>query len=150
MDSLKIDRERNQVATAGQNAISMGIEIDKDYRPIKYFYREGSIESYQVGPVEEIPAVDIIHIYKHEFADQVRGFPEICASMDSLKQLDDYAIAELYAAKIAACQNIFYERTGQTAGDWIDQNKSEVEDPGTFISEISPRRVFSRSTGLHS
>jgi capsid protein len=46
-----------------------------------------------VGKPESIPADEIIHIYKHEFIGQVRGFPELCASIDSLKQLDDYAIA---------------------------------------------------------
>jgi len=53
-----------------------------------------------------------------------------------LKQLDDYAIAELFAAKIAACQNVFYERNGQTAGDWMEQNADD--DPGKFIAELSP------------
>lgn len=138
LDSLQIDTTKNQVAVPGQNAIVMGIEIDKDYRPVKYYFREGDIFNYQVGQIIEIPAEEIIHIYRHEFVGQVRGFPEICASMDSLKQLDDYAVAELFAAKIAACQNVFYERTGTTAGDWVDQNTSDTEEPGTFISELSP------------
>ena len=151
LDSLQIDFTKNQVAVpGGQNAITMGIEIDKDYRPIKYYFREGDVKNYQVGKTIEIPADEIIHIYRHEFVGQVRGFPEICASMDSLKQLDDYAVAELFAAKIAACQNVFYERTGSTAGDWVDQNTSDIEEPGTFINELSPRREFDRSTGLHS
>lgn len=136
LDSLQIDRTKNREAIPGQNAIVMGVEIDKDYRPIKYHFREGDTCNYQVGHIEEISADEIIHIYKQEFVGQVRGFPEICASMDSLKQLDDYAVAELFAAKIAACQNVFYERTGSTAGDWMDQN--DMEEKGSFISELSP------------
>ncbi len=139
LDSLQIDTTKIQTGTPGRNAIVMGIEIDKDYRPLKYYFKEGDEYNYQIGQTKEIPADEIIHIYRHEFPGQVRGFPEICASMDSLKQLDDYAVAELFAAKIAACQNVFYERTGTTAGDWVDQNKSEIEEPGTFINELSPR-----------
>lgn len=103
---------------------------------MKYYFREGDTDNYQTGRIEEISAAEIIHIYKHEFVGQVRGFPELCASIDSLKQLDDYAIAELFAAKVAACNNIFYERTGTTAGDWMEEGESGEE--GKFISELSP------------
>lgn len=137
LDSLCIDFDKNQQATAYQNAIVAGVEINTYGEPIKYHFRRGDTDNYKVGAIEEIPASEIIHIYKHEFVGQVRGFPELCASIDSLKQLDDYAIAELFAAKVAACQNVFYERNGATAGDWMDNN-DDGEDPGKFISELSP------------
>ena len=124
LDSLQIDWEKNQQATAYQNAIIAGVEIDKVGKPVKYWFKPGDTYNYQVGKPEAIPAEEIIHIYKHEFVGQVRGFPELCASIDSLKQLDDYAIAELFAAKVSACQNVFYERNGNAqAGDWLEQNE---------------------------
>ena len=138
LDSLQIDLTKNQNRTPSQNAIVMGVEIDEYNRPVKYYFREASIDNYQVGPLIEIPADEIIHIYKHEFIGQTRGFGDIVASIDSLKQLDDYAIAELFAAKVSACQGIFYERNGSSqAGDMIDAN-TEEEDKGVFISELSP------------
>lgn len=112
-----------------------GVEVDKNNKPIKYHFRKGNEDNYQVGQLEAIPATDIIHIYKQEFVGQLRGFPELCASIESLKQLDDYGIAELFAAKVAACSNIFYERNGAAAGDWMSD---EEEENGNFISEISP------------
>ncbi len=116
----------------------MGVEIDEVNKPVKYYFREASIDNYQVGKLIEIPADEIIHIYKHEFVGQTRGFGDIVASIDSLKQLDDYAIAELFAAKVAACQGIFYERNNSaTAGDILDANSAE-EDTGVFLSELSP------------
>lgn len=137
IDSLCIDFNKNQMATPYQNAIIAGVEINEFGEPVKYHLRRGNTDNYQVGNVEEISATEIIHIYKHEFVGQVRGFPELCASIDSLKQLDDYAIAELFAAKVAACQNVFYERnSSSTTGDWLD--KEETDDPGKFISELSP------------
>jgi len=138
IDSLSLDSTRNEDFSFNKNAIVMGIEIDRNYRPVKYHFREGTLDTYQSGKEIVIDASEIIHIYKKEFIGQVRGFPEICASLDSLKQLDDYGIAELMAAKVAACQNIFYERTGAVGGDWLDQNSSNYEEKGTFIREISP------------
>lgn len=138
LDTLQIDLTKNQNRTPAQNAIVMGVEIDEYNRPVKYYFREASIDNYQVGQLIEIPANEIIHIYKHEFVGQTRGFGDIVASVDSLKQLDDYAIAELFAAKVSACQGIFYERNGASqAGDMIDAN-TEEEDRGVFISELSP------------
>ena len=136
LDSLCIDFDKNRPQSNYENAIVAGIEIDKDNRPTNYYYKEGDTDNYTVGFTEVIPANEIIHIFKKEFVGQVRGFSEICASIDSLKQLDDYAIAELFAAKIAACQNVFYERTGSTAGDWIDQESDD--DKGEFLSAMSP------------
>ena len=136
LDSLCIDFDKNRPQSNYENAIVAGIEIDKDNRPVNYYYKEGDTDNYSVGFTEVIPANEIIHIFKKEFVGQVRGFSEICASIDSLKQLDDYAVAELFAAKIAACQNVFYERTGSTAGDWMDQE--EGDDKGEFLSAMSP------------
>ena len=136
LDSLCIDFDKNRPQSNYENAIVAGIEIDKDNRPVNYYYKEGDTDNYSVGFTEVIPANEIIHIFKKEFVGQVRGFSEICASIDSLKQLDDYAVAELFAAKIAACQNVFYERTGNTAGDWMDQE--EGDDKGEFLSAMSP------------
>lgn len=139
IDCLQIDWQKNQQATAYQNAIVAGVEIDKNGKPVSYYFRKGDTDNYQVGKSEKIPASEIIHIFKHEFVGQVRGFPELCASIDSLKQLDDYAIAELFAAKVSACHGIFYERNSSaTAGDWMNQNEAAAEDPGTFISELAP------------
>lgn len=116
----------------------MGVEIDEYNRPVKYYFREASIDNYQVGQLIEIPADEIIHIFKHEFVGQTRGFGDIVASVDSLKQLDDYAIAELFAAKVSACQGIFYERNSMSpAGDMLDANTLE-EDEGVFLSELAP------------
>ena len=136
LDSLCIEFDKNRPQSNYENAIVAGIEIDKDNRPVNYYYKEGDTDNYSTGFTEVIPANEIIHIFKKEFVGQVRGFSEICASIDSLKQLDDYAVAELFAAKIAACQNVFYERTGSTAGDWMDQE--EGDDKGEFLSAMSP------------
>lgn len=138
IDSLAVDITKNQLATPTQNAIVMGVQIDKHNRPIQYWIRDNNGENYNTGQLYSIPADQIIHIYKQEFVGQTRGFGDIVASIDSLKQLDDFAIAELIAAKVSACLGIFYEKTGDTAGDFLDQSADDAEDKGDFIQQIAP------------
>lgn len=138
LDSLCIDFNKNQLESSTQNAIIAGVQVDSFYRPIKYYYQPGNKYNYQVGEVEEIPAKDIIHIYKKDYVGQTRGVPVFASSLGSLKQLDDYAVAQLFAAKVGACLNLFYERNGQAeVGDVLDGDITETEQ-GEFISELSP------------
>ena len=139
IDTFRIDSSKNQVGNDYQNAIILGVEVDKNYKPIQYWIKEGNSDVYQCGKQYAIPADEIIHIYKQEFVDQTRGFSDICSSIGSLKQLDDYYIAELIQAKISSCLSIFYQRNSdQTSGDFIDQNTDVIQEQGAFISEISP------------
>lgn len=86
---------------------------------------------------ERVPAKDIIHLYKKEFPQQVRGLPPFNAVLDDIKQIQDYRVAELMAAKVAACLGIFYERNGNTPkGDFLDEE--ENEDKGEFVQGLEP------------
>lgn len=124
--------------TSTQNAIILGVEVDQNYKPVQYWFRQGDGDNYKTGKRFAIPATDIIHIFKKEFANQTRGYSEMVASIDSLKQLDDYAIAELFAAKIASCHSVFYERTGDTAGNFFEGTEISQSDPGSFIQTLAP------------
>lgn len=137
IDAMSVDMKKLQIMTETQNGIINGVQINQDYRPIRYWMRKGYNGNYESGRLYTVPADDIIHIYVQQFDDQVRGYPFIVASMESLKQLDDYAVAELIAAKIASCQGVFYERNGNApVGDFINQN--QASDDGTFLQELSP------------
>ena len=103
---------------------------------MKYYLRPGNTIVYQAGKEEVVPASEMIHIFRKEFPEQVRGFPDLNAVLNGLKQLEDLDTAELFASKIAACLGLFYERNGQTpTGDFLGND----EDEGTFAQEIAPR-----------
>lgn len=138
LDSLSLDSDLNRMRTATQNAIILGVEVDQNYKPVQYWFRQGDCDNYKTGKRFAIPASDIIHIFKKEFANQTRGYSEMVASIDSLKQLDDYAIAELFAAKVASCHSVFYERTGDTAGNFFEGTETSQSDPGSFIQTLAP------------
>lgn len=137
LDSLSLDSDFNRMKTATQNSVILGVEVDQNYRPVQYWFREGDGDNYKTGKRFAIPAEDIIHIFKKEFVNQTRGYSEMIASIDSLKQLDDYAVAELFAAKVSACHSVFYERTGDTAANFFNQTEGE-EDPGVFVDTLAP------------
>ena len=137
IDSLAIDTEFLQIMTETQNGIYNGVEVDHDYKVVRYWLRECYNGNYQSGKLYALPADQVIHLYRPEFIDQVRGYSPIVASYDSLKQLDDFAVAELIAAKISSCQGIFYQRNDKTpTGDFIGQG--QVDDIGTFMKELAP------------
>lgn len=88
----------------------------------------------------------MIHLFKKEFPQQVRGLPPLNAVLDDIKQIQDYRIAELMAAKSAACLGIFYERNGQAvAGDFMSED--EEDDKGEFVQSLSPGMASITPTG---
>ena len=123
--------------TETQNGIYNGVEVDHDYKVVRYWLREAYNGNYQSGRLYALPADEVIHLYRPEFVDQVRGYSPIVASYDSLKQLDDFAVAELIAAKISSCQGIFYQRNDKTpTGDFLDQQA--LDDQGRFLKQLAP------------
>lgn len=79
----------------------------------------------------------MIHIFKREFPQQVRGIPPLNSSLDALKCLEDYKIAEILAAKVSSCLGIFYERNNiNPAGDFLDTQ--ETDDKGVFAEKLEP------------
>lgn len=137
LDSLSIDWTKNKDFGSDNYAIVTGIEVDKHYKPRYYYVKEGCINAYNSGKTDKIPANEIIHLYFHEFPNQVRGFSPLNACLEDLKHIDDYTLAELLAAKTSACLGIFYERNSNSqSGDFLDQ--SDDNDPGSFVQNLEP------------
>ena len=136
IDAMSIDYTKRREFSNG-TACVLGVEIDESYRPVSYYIRRGNTVIYQAGKEETIPAAEIIHIYKRDFPQQVRGIPPLNSSLTAMKDLDTYRKAELDAAIQAACQATFYEPTGSAVrGDFIKDG--ETDDPGTFIQKLQP------------
>lgn len=139
LDSMNIDYTRRSEFGANDRAIILGVEIDKNYRETGYYIRQGNVHCYSAGEIEYVKASDIIHLYKHEFPNQTRGIPPFNAILADVKQLEDFRVAELMAAKTSACMSIFYERNSSVnSGDFLDQANGANEDKGTFINELTP------------
>lgn len=114
--------------------------MNEYYKPLSYWIRKGGVYAYQAGEIEKVSADDIIHLYRREFPNQVRGIPPFNGVLLDLKQLDDYRTSELLAAKAGACLSVFYERNTMTnSGDFLDRSVgTDEEDPGVFVQTLEP------------
>lgn len=148
IDAAAIDFTKQQEFNSNGVAIILGVEVDRKYKPLAYYVREGTVTAYTAGKIERVPANEIIHLYKREFPAQTRGIPPFNACLDSIKQLQDYRIAELMGAKTSACLGIFYERNNMTtSGDFLDQSMNEENNAGEFINSLEPGMASIAPTG---
>ena len=145
VDTASIDYTKKKLTMANQNPIINGVELDANYKPIYYYITQGTVITYEGGKIEKLPAKDIIHIYKREFPKQTRGIPPLNAVLNDIKQLEDYKVAELMAAKSASCLVTFYEPNNLNPQGMFDGDEDER---GEFIQELAPRYGNSCSEGI--
>ena len=135
IDSLQIDPFYMVQRLGNGGRIFMGIEYDANGREVAFWYRPVICEQYNSGPRERIPASNIIHLFRKEYAAQMRGIPALVGAVMNLKQLDDYRAAELIHATIGAAVMGVWEWTGQGDDGFAFENQT---DKGEFVREIKP------------
>lgn len=135
IDSLQIDPFYMVQHLDNGGRIFMGIEYDSFGREVAFYYRPTICEQYMAGPRERIPASEIIHLFRKEYAAQMRGIPALVGAVMNLKQLDDYRAAELVHATIGAAVMGVWEWTGQGEDGFQFDNEN---DKGEFVREIKP------------
>lgn len=108
VDADQIDETYNVAGTATQNAIVLGVEIDRvTQAPVTYWLwdRHPSLPGRTRIPV---PARDVLHVFKRLRAGQVRGIPWFAPAIVTWKLGDRYTEAELYQSLLAAAQGGFF------------------------------------------
>lgn len=135
IDSLQIDPFYMVQRLENGGRIFMGIEYDRFGREVAFYYRPTICEQYMAGPRERIPASELIHLYRKEYAAQMRGIPALVGAVMNLKQLDDYRAAELIHATIGAAVMGVWEWTGQGEDGFALETQ---DDKGEFVREIKP------------
>ena len=135
LDSLEISPLYNVEDAGDGERVVMGVRYDCRGREKSFYLCQSKGDYYTLSGVrEEIPAADILHIFRKKFSDQARGYTELAGIIMNLGQMDAYKEAEIVHARIQACAMGVWEWNGQSAGDLID----EVDDKGEFIREIKP------------
>ena len=95
--------------------------------------------SYHTGERVYIPAREIIHLFRREFPQQVRGVTPLAPAVIALNQLDSYKEAELVAARMQACNMAMYVKSVSGGGDVLDDE--EVDENGDYLSEMAPGQI---------
>lgn len=141
LDVDRIDTQLVRAPANGVNEIKMGVEIDSFGRAVAYWlrpYHPGELfllDSAQVRGHVRVPASEVIHAYRPERPEQLRGLPWMHAAMTRLNNLGGYEEAAVIAARVGASKMGFFETPdGVAPGDGEDEEGvpfTEVE-PGQF------------------
>ena len=105
-DADFLDYQLNRESTKEKNAIIQGIEVDRAGKPIAYYLwntppnKVPSIfgmptKSPNMNNYERVDAEDIIHIYKSDRPNQIRGATWLAPVMIHLLMLNRYEQAEM-------------------------------------------------------
>lgn len=124
--------------------IYYGVELNKDRKVVAYWlYEEHPGDSLLFNfnfRSNRYPIEDVIHIFEKKRPGQFRGVPTGAAAMLRLKDLDEYADAQVIRQKIAACFSAFVIDSstplpGVATQD--DDGLTEKLEPGT-IQHLRP------------
>lgn len=122
----------------GSNNVIMGVEVDAYRRPVALHIfaahpNDGANSNRQRV---RLPMQDVIHAFKVEQAEQLRGIPWMAPGMLSLHHLGNFKLAALLAAEHGANHYGFFTTPdGQAPIGGVDSSTGEavtVSQPGTF------------------
>lgn len=124
IDVDRIDTNLNRAASAGQNAIIMGVEVNAYRRRVALHLFDGHPNDGAATGRRHIriDATDTLHRFKLERADQMRGIPWMSAGMLSLHHLGNFKLSALLAAEYGANHfGFFTTPTGEpVVGEGVD------------------------------
>lgn len=85
------------------NLIRKGIKYDKEGRPVSYFLFNKHPDEYTEQSFVEVPADNVIHLYRPDRLGQSRGVPWSHPVIETLKDLGDFQYSTLVKQKVSAC-----------------------------------------------
>lgn len=136
IDSLQVDPLYNAINSNGEKIV-MGIKVDAHYKPLSYFIRKNtSADYYLSGERQELKASEIIHIYRKQYAEQVRGYTPLSAVLLDLNSLQEYKRAEISAALLNSCYMGIWEKQSSSADAYADFDETEIDDNGDVATEL--------------
>ena len=76
----------------GRDRVQAGVEVNADLEPAAYHYYPTAQPIGSLNPTEErdIPADDVIHVFRYEWANQARGLSWLSHSYDPLRALREF------------------------------------------------------------
>ena len=143
IESDRLDHYWNRPAIGTANEIQFSIEMDEYHAPVAYWLltrHPGDVFAWSNSPKyrERVPAEDVIAFFAmRSRAGQYVGMSRFSSVIQRLHRLDQYDVAEMTAAIVAACQMGFFTKTATTdqyVGDREedDGEKSMKAEPGQF------------------
>ena len=135
IDVERIDTSYNVESNNGSNAVVMGVEIDSYRRPVALWIFASSAATFQSRERVRLPMQDVIHAFRMERGEQLRGVPWMAAGMLSLHHLGNFKLAALLAAEHGANHYGFFQTPDGVAPiGALDGNGETIttSQPGTY------------------
>lgn len=128
------------------NFIRMGIELDKYYRPVAYYFRtrhpgEIGLQTYANDSIERVPAEQVIHLAPVDRWPQTRGEPWMHTAMLRLNDMEGYSSAEIVRARSQAIRMGFIETPDSSANyadDELDDGSLEITLEAGTVEKLNP------------
>jgi lambda family phage portal protein len=134
---LEGERCQNPLGALDSDALTEGVEVDKNGAPRAYHFTTKpvwSIDEYtDYIDTIRVPAFDsfgnpnVVHIFTSDRTDQRRGVPMLAPVILQLKQQERYQDAELMAAVISACFTAVLENNVPEEAEDLYGNVPESE-----------------------
>ena len=147
LDPEVLSVKNNQDLRNG-NKIRMSIEINSAGRVIAYHVTStdtthDTFYAFHGQGYIRIEAKRVIHRFFSEYADQVRGMPEIAVAMTRLKNLDGYEQAEIISKRVSAAKMGFFSRNAEGEG-------YEGEEQDDYVTmDASPGSIDELPNGVN-
>lgn len=138
VDVDQLDSTHNVPPAQGRNEIRMGVEVDKNRKPVAYWLWTQHPNEWSTSDRARIrvPAEYVIHSFLPDSARQTRGVPWMTPAMYQMNMLKGYEEAAITAARVAACQS-FAITTEDSGEDDAFEGDGENLD-GTVALEMTP------------
>lgn len=135
LDINRLATVKNQIRTATQNAIIMGVEIDGYGKPVNYHMYEFMFgDDQSKWTTKPYSAENIIHLFLQDSPEQIRGVSWMHASMIRMFHLKKYQEWAIIAAGVGASKMGFFT---SPEGDGTDVADGEDADTGELYQEAS-------------
>lgn len=133
--------QRKDGKTTGGGRIVQGVEFDAMGQRTHYWLLQehpGSGFRLSIPQSVQIPASEILHVYRVDRPGQVRGIPWSAPILLRMADFADYLDGQLVRQKVAASFAIFkINPTADPVGTSADDKKLEFIEPGT-VQELGP------------
>lgn len=123
--------------TLSENLYSIGgITFDYYMKPISYSFYKSNIFGLYSTPID-IPASEVIHLFKKEYSGQVRGIPYLAPVMAIIDHLNELFLATLERQKSSQALSYIVRRQGAEPFPFLGDNAhQETQD----LSALQERR----------
>lgn len=149
LEADRLDEAMNRTLGNG-NRVRQGVELDSMLRPVAYWLKAAHPgESWQaVAPaVERVNARDILHVFRPDRAEQVRGYTWFHAVLLRLAMLHAYEEAAVIAARVGASKMGIFQRKDAATPSLLDSMADAKDSAGRLQMSAEPGEFMEAPPG---